>query len=133
MANRDIQASMTISREAYDWFLVHAPQKLTEARENAIKAMGMVWADEAKEITREDNHIDTSLYINSIGYNTGSPSRPLYQINEGRTKTELEIGADISYASSLEQRYNIFARGLDRSNSRMERVATTQVQRTLEL
>ncbi|MBJ4320935.1 hypothetical protein JGD85_24520, partial [Salmonella enterica subsp. enterica serovar Typhimurium] len=102
--------------------------------------------DEAKEVTQEDNHIDTSLYINSIGYLTNIPytnksgkgerdateADVVHELTEGEAKTNLEIGSDVSYASHLENRYNIMARALDRAEPRMQQVAETQVRLILE-
>ncbi|USK77832.1 HK97 gp10 family phage protein [Peribacillus frigoritolerans] len=129
----DLDIEIRLSKQTIDWFTKAAPKRLTEARKNAVEAMGMVWADEAKEVTREDNHVDTGLYVNSIGYATGSPSNPLYILSENGNKTELEIGAAVEYASSLEKRFNIFARGLDRGKERMDKVAAIQVRKTLDL
>lgn len=127
-------------------FARQIPGKLKEARQKAVEAAGMVWADEAKEVTQEDNHIDTSLYINSIGYLTNIPYTNksgkgernatevdvVHELTEGETKTNLEIGSDVSYASHLENRYNIMARALDRAEPRMQQVAETQVRLILE-
>lgn len=119
--------------------------QLKEARIRAVEAAGMAWADETKEITREDNHIETSLYINSIGYVTDFPHDPndkkgkrqateadvIYEVSEGDDKTTLKIGSAVSYAEILEKRYNLMARGLDRAEPRMKQVADTQIKRTL--
>ena len=125
--------NVEIDRRALNWFQREAPQKLSRAREKAVEASGMVWADRAKGITRSEDHIDTGLYINSIGYSTGSPSQPLYELDNGRNKTVLKIGADVEYAASLEKRYAIFARALDSSKTRIQNVAATQVKNTLGL
>ena len=98
-----------------------------------MEAAGMAWADEAKQITRDEDHIDTGLYINSIAVSTGSPSQPIWELQEGANTTTLTAGADVEYAESLEKRYSIFARGLDVGKTRMQRVAETQVKNTLGL
>lgn len=127
-------------------FARQIPGKLKEARQKAVEAAGMVWADEAKEVTQEDNHIDTSLYINSIGYLTNIPytnksgkgerdateADVVHELTEEESKTTLEIGSDVSYAAPLENRYNIMARALDRAEPRMQQVAETQVRLILE-
>lgn len=128
-----INISVQIDRRALNYFQVQAPNRLMQARQNAVEAAGMVWADEAKEITTNENHIDTGLYVNSIGYSTGSPSNPLHELDHGRDQTVLKIGADISYAAALEKRYAIMARALDVGKSRMQNVAETQVKNTLGL
>jgi hypothetical protein len=124
-----------------------SPEKLTEARRNAVTAAGMVWADETKEIVREDDHIDTSLYINSIGYLTDIPAQDktgkgsrtatqndvVHELIEGTDTTILLTGSGVSYAEILEKKYNIMARGLDRASERMDRVAQVQIQKTLDL
>ncbi|MCR8865052.1 hypothetical protein NQ109_19170 [Priestia megaterium] len=124
-----------------------SPEKLKEARRNAVTAAGMAWADETKEIVREDDHIDTSLYINSIGYLTDIPAQDktgkgsraatqndvVHELIEGADTTILLTGSGVSYAEILEKRYNIMARGLDRASERMDRVAQVQIQKTLDL
>lgn len=132
MANNNIKIDVTISAGALNFFQRN-PRKLQEARKNVVEAAGMVWADEAKSITRAEDHIDTGLYINSIGYSTGSPSSPLYELNEGAKETVLQIGADVEYAIHLEKNYSIMARALDVAEPRMKRVAETQVKNTLGL
>ncbi|WP_237648706.1 hypothetical protein [Sediminibacillus terrae] len=130
----DIKFDMKIDRKAYDYFRREFPEKLGEARKNMVEAAGKVWADEAKLITRNDDHIDTGLYVNSIGYNTGSPASEadvLHQLDEGSSKTVLSTGSNVSYATELEKRYNILARALDDAEDRMGKVAETQAKRTL--
>lgn len=118
-------------------------EKLRLARMKAVEAMGMVWADETKELTRNEGHVDTSLYINSIGYVTNLPSTSksgkgerqatqddvIYELEEGTDQTKLTIGSNVSYAEHLEKRYNLMARGLDIAKPRMQAVANTQVER----
>lgn len=134
MAKKEgINIAVTIDQRALRWFGNYAPQKLVEAKKKAVESAGMVWADEAKGITRAEDHIDTGFYVNSIGYSTGSPSNPLYELQEGSGKTTLRIGADVEYAATLEKRYSIMARGLDVGQSRMRQVAETQVKNTLGL
>ncbi|MFI8709944.1 hypothetical protein ACIGHG_23530 [Bacillus sp. NPDC077411] len=127
-------------------FAQQIPGKLKEARKNAVEAAGRVWADEAKVITQEDDHIDTSLYINSIGYLTTIPytnksgkgervateADVVHELTESTTSTKLETGSDVTYAAPLEARYNIMARALDRAEPRMQQVAETQVRLILE-
>jgi hypothetical protein len=128
-----INLKITIDSRAMRFFQTEAPMKLIEARKRAVEAAGMVWADEAKGITRAEDHIDTGLYINSIGYGTGTPNSPLYELQQGSDSTVLRIGADVSYAEPLEKRYSIFARALDVAESRMMSVAQTQVKNTFGL
>ena len=123
------------------------PELLKEARRKAVEAAGMVWADETKQVTMEDDHIDTSLYINSIGYVTNYPEHNhtgkgkrhatqedvVYELTETSDSTTLSIGSNVSYAAVLEKRYNIMARGLDRARPRMEKVSDFQVKKTLNL
>lgn len=121
--------------------------QMKEARKRAVEAAGMVWADETKEVTREDDHIDTSLYINSIGYVTNFAADPnsekgskqatesdvIHELIEEDDRTTLQIGSAVSYAEVLEKRYNLMARGLDRAEPRMKLVADAQIKRTLGL
>lgn len=133
MARSDVNFDMKLDAAAIRYFQNTAPNKLKEAREKSVKAMGMVWADQAKEITTQENHIDTGLYVNSIGYATGNPAQPLYDFSESSNKSELVIGANVSYAGTLEKRYTIFARALDVGQSRMKSVAETQIKNILGL
>lgn len=120
-------------------------EKLREARMKSVEAMGMVWADEAKEITRADDHIDTGLYVNSIGYVSNFPSTGksgngseqatendvIHEITDYTHTTRLKIGSKVKYAEKLEKRFNIFARALDSARPEMQRVADTQVKNIL--
>lgn len=116
---------------------------LKKARTKAVEAAGMVWADETKEIVMEDDHIDTSLFINSIGYVTnfsGNSEGPqateadvVHEIIDEGGKTTLQIGSAVSYAPVLEKRYNLMARGLDRAQDRMNRVAEHQIKTILKI
>ncbi|WP_170289789.1 HK97 gp10 family phage protein [Cytobacillus depressus] len=135
MARAGINIHVELDRRALNWFQREAPQKLETAKKRVVEASGMVWADRAKSITREENHIDTGLYINSIGYSTGgSPSgKPINEIQNEGNQTVLKIGADVAYAIYLEKSYAIFARALDTSQERMQNVAATQVINTLGL
>ena len=133
MAN-DVKFQINVDKDTVNFFQKEMPQKLKEARKKAVEAAGKVWADEAKRITRNDNHIVTGLYVNSIGYNTGSPASEtdvVHEITEGSTSTKLETGSNVAYASVLEKRYNIMGRALDSSQNRMAKVAETQVKKTL--
>lgn len=113
--------------------------QMRKAREKAVEAAGMVWADETKEIVRQDDHIDTGLYVNSIGYVTGFGSVQAAEddvVNElvsNRDTTTLKIGSAVSYAPVLEKRYNLMARGLDRGQDRMNRVADHQIKSILKI
>lgn len=145
MAKSDITFQVQMDKKTVDYFKQTAPEKLQLARRRAVEAAGMAWADTAKEITRDDNHIDTSLYINSIGHVTdipptnksGKPGRNamegdvIYELNEGEDRTILVIGSAVSYATHLEKKYNIFGRALDTAKGRMESVSQTQIQQTL--
>lgn len=134
MVNKNgVNIRVALDQKALNYFQRKAPQRLIEAREKAVHAMGMVWADETKDLTRAENHIDTGLYINSIGYSTGSPSSPFYEMQQDRNQHTLLIGADVAYAESLEKRFGLMARGLDISKSRMKKVAEAQVRKSLEL
>lgn len=111
------------------------------ARQKAVEAAGMVWADETKEIVLEDDHIDTSLFINSIGYVTnvsGKKDGPkateadvVYEMVDENEQTTLKIGSSVPYAPVLEKKYNVMARGLDRAQDRMNRVGDQQIKRIL--
>lgn len=129
----DVKFDLKIDKRAVDFFQRHAPQKLTEARKKAVEAAGMVWADTAKQITRDDDHIVTGLYLGSIGYATGiaTESDVIHQLHEESTKTTLQTGSNVAYAASLEKRFNILARAIDAGESRMQTVAQTQVKKVL--
>lgn len=135
MARRStgLNLEIDVDRATYNWFGRNAPAKLKEARKKAVEAAGMVWADTAKAITTEEDHIDTGLYVNSIGYSTGSPSKPIHDFEETAGATHLDTGADVRYAEPLEKRYGIMSRALDRGKTRMQNVAETQVKNILGL
>ena len=143
MANKDnLKFDINISQDLYEWA---DPRKLREARKNAVTAAGIVWADETKELTREEDHIDTSLYINSIGYVTNFPdtnksgqgSRQateadvINELEENPDSTVLSIGSAVEYADDLEKRFALMARGLDRAEQRMNQVSDYQIKKTL--
>ena len=130
----DVRMNIKIDRRALNYFEREMPHKLKEARKNMVEAAGKVWADEAKKITRNENHIVTGLYVNSIGYNTGSPASEgdvFHETKVSGTKTNLQTGSNVAYAGVLEKRYNIMAQALDQAEDRMGRVAETQAKRTL--
>lgn len=112
---------------------------MREAREKAVEAAGMVWADETKEVVRDDNHIDTGLYVNSIGYITqfgrvrATEDDVVNEISSDRDMTTLKIGSAVAYAAPLEKKYNLMARGLDRAQDRMQQVADHQLKTRLGL
>lgn len=139
-----MQFNINLDKKALD-FKNKNPELLKEARKRAVEAAGMVWADSTKRVTQEDDHIDTSLYINSIGYVTNFPEQNksgqgkraatqqdvVYELTETPDTTTLEIGSNVEYAALLEKKYNLMARGLDRARPRMETVANFQIQKTL--
>ncbi|MED4392530.1 hypothetical protein P4699_20400 [Priestia aryabhattai] len=144
MAKKNLKFDFKIDQSVKDQL---SPERLKEARRNAATAAAIAWADETKEIVREDDHIDTSLYINSIGYLTDIPAQDttgkgsrtatqndvVHELIEGADTTILLTGSGVSYAEILEKKYNIMARGLDRASERMDRVAQVQIQKTLDL
>lgn len=125
---------MNIDRTLEEYLRTTAPEQLRQARKNAVTAMGMAWADQAKVITRAEGHIDTGLYINSIGYVTGNPATSddvLFEMYESGQLTRLEVGSNVHYAESLEKRYNIFGNALDSAMPRMQSVAEFQIKKSL--
>lgn len=133
MAN-DLNIHFKVDRRTLNYFQREMPHKLSDAKEKAVRAAGMVWADEAKEITTQDDHVDTGLYVNSIGYSTGSPASEADVINtltEIGRRTILTIGSNVAYASHLEKHFNIMARALDASEDRIQQVAIAQIKTTL--
>jgi hypothetical protein len=142
---KSFQFDIKVDAQALHYFQQELPELLVEAREKAVMAAGMVWSDETKSLTREENHIDTSLYINSIGYITDVPETNksgkgkrtateadvMRQMTSDDDTTTLLIGSNVGYAAALEKRYGLMARGLDRAQGRMKIVAETQVRKTL--
>ena len=128
----DMKINVTLSREAEIYFKSF-PDKLQKARAECVEAAGMIWSDETKSITRHDNHIDTGLYINSIGYSTGSPSDPEWDLKNNKDETELIVGtgSSVTYAAALEKRYGLMARGLDASTNRIDKIVPKIVQRNV--
>ncbi|KGT40035.1 hypothetical protein P421_00135 [Heyndrickxia coagulans P38] len=130
----DMNFNLKIDKKTAKYFQKTMPHKLTEAKNRAVEAMGKVWADETKELTRNEGHIQTGLYVNSIGYNTGSPASDgdvIHKIVDKNGKTILETGSNVAYAGYLEKKFNLMARGLDVSSNRMQKVAKTQIKDTL--
>lgn len=126
--------NLKIDKKTAKYFQKTMPHKLTEAKNRAVEAMGKVWADETKELTRNEGHIQTGLYVNSIGYNSGSPASDgdvIHKIVDQNGKTILETGSNVAYAGYLEKKFNLMARGLDISSERMQKVAKTQIKETL--
>lgn len=130
--------TFTFDKNTMNW--INGLQKDVErASADAVEAMGMVWADNAKLLTRNDKHIDTGAYVNSIAYATSFPGKsgmvevgPV--INEKKALAmiqQLTLGSGVSYAVYLEKRYNLFARSLDASLSEMRRVGTEVFKRSL--
>lgn len=117
-------ASVTVTIETD--FFSEGNATLENARHEAVEAMADAWAEGTKAITKQDWHIDTAAYINSIGYATNytGPSGSLVgPIIEGWTnfgkRTRLKTGSGVPYAIYLEKRYNIYARGLENSMDKM--------------
>lgn len=124
----------SIDPKLADFMQATQPERLKEAREKAVIAMGMKWADTAKAYTRSEEHIDTGLYINSIGYHTGFPATQgdvIHTITNSQNVTHLDIGSNVEYASDLEKRFAIFATALDIAMPQMESVANYQIQKVL--
>lgn len=129
--------NFSLDREAEN-FLKNLESKLPEAREKALEAAGIAWADEAKMIARRDQHIETGTYVNSIGYVTdfsgpkgAEAGTPIHEITLEGEKTNLEIGSAVVYAGSLEKQFNIMGAALDSSLERMQTVANEQIKRVL--
>jgi hypothetical protein len=130
----DVNFNLKIDKKTAKYFQKTMPHKLAEAKQRAVEAMGKVWADETKELTRNEGHIQTGLYVNSIGYNSGPPASDgdvIHKIVDKNGKTILETGSNVAYAGFLEKKYNLMARGLDISSERMQKVAKTQIKDTL--
>lgn len=127
-----------IDSKLADYMQATQPENLRRGREKAVEAMGMVWADTAKAYTRSEKHIDTGLYINSIGYVTHFPNKKqatqndvIHTITNSQNITHLDIGSNVDYAIHLEKRFSIFATALDMALPRMELVASTQISKVL--
>lgn len=131
-------ASFKFDKKAQKFF-AEIDRKMPLARETAVKAMGVAWADGAKGITQSDDHIDTGAYVNSIGYETNIPGKngiiqkgtPINDTVEKANETILTIGSDVRYAAPLEKRYNIMARSLDANEKRMLEVGSMAVRKTI--
>lgn len=136
MADDMLKMNFTIDKKTERFFSKTMPDKLQKAKEKALEAMGMKWADTAKTITRDEGHVVTGLYVNSIGYSSGGPATEVdvvHEIVDQSGKTILKIGSNVAYAETLEKRYNIFADALDQAQGDMVTVAKTQIKKTLGL
>lgn len=139
----DMNFNLKIDKKTANYFKRTMPHKLTEAKNRAVEAMGKVWTDETKLLTRNEGHIQTGLYVNSIGELTnygpteGNEAVPatkndvIHEIVDSGGKTILKIGSNVAYAGYLEKKFNLMARGLDISSERMQKVAKTQIKETL--
>lgn len=134
MPKEDVRFEVELDKRAIDFFN-RFPAKMEKAKREIVEANGMIWADETKAITRAEDHIDTGLYINSIGYSTGSPSDPQWDISKRGAVTQLVAGtgSSVTYAGALEKRYALMARGLDRAKPRMEKNIKSIVTRNLQI
>ncbi|MGM0215066.1 hypothetical protein [Enterococcus sp. AZ109] len=107
-------------------FFAKGSGTMKEARKALVEAMATEWATGTKQVTSDDQHIDTAAYVNSIGYPThflgprGADIGPIiHEWEETATKTTLRTGSGVHYAIFLEARYNIYARGLENSMNKM--------------
>lgn len=114
---------------------------LKEARVNAVEAAMYPFADEAKRLVRDEDHVDTSRYINSIGYRTDFPETNksgkgrilpsdddiIHELTETPDKTILESGTAVPYSIYNEGRYNILARALDNAEAEMHTAGIAEV------
>lgn len=134
IAKENVRFEVELDKRARVFF-ERFPARMEKAKREVVEAAGMAWADETKSITREENHIDTGLYINSIGYSTGSPSDPQWEVSKrgGATQLVAGTGSSVTYAAALEKRYALMARGLDRAKPRMQKVVDAVIKKNLEL
>jgi hypothetical protein len=131
-----MKITLKIDKKTERYFSKTMPEQLKKAKENAVEAMGKVWADDAKMITRDEGHVDTGLYVNSIGYTSGSPATAgdiIHDVVKSKDKIILKTGSNVAYAGHLEKQYGIMAEALDTSQKRMSDVAKTQIKKTLGL
>lgn len=136
-----MKAEFKIDKKTIDYFKREAPNRIMQARKNMLTAAGKAWVDESKRITRDDGHIQTGLYVNSIGERTSysgskdavSPSDDdiINEMSEGTDNASLEVGSNVAYANKLEKQYNIMGRALSQSEQRMLKVATAQAKKAL--
>lgn len=132
----DLKMNVNLSPEAERYFR-QFPDKLQKARRECVEAAGMIWSDETKDVTRREDHIDTGLYINSIGYRSdpAKPSDPEWDLTQNKDVTELVVGtgSSVTYAAALEKRYGLMAKGLDASTNRIRANMWRIVRRNIDL
>lgn len=136
-----MKAEFKIDKKAKRYFKKELPNRIAKARKNMVAVAGKVWTDESKRITRDDGHIQTGLYVNSIGERTSysgskesvSPSDEdiINETTEDTNSATLSIGSNVAYAQKLEKQYNIMGRVLSQSEQRMLNVANTQAKKIL--
>lgn len=123
-------------------FFEKSEERVRQASDNVVEATGMFWSDTAKTITRDDGHIDTGLYVNSIGYKTEFSSKDgvslvdadgyvIHQKERDGDIVELQVGSSVEYADDLEKKYNIMARALDQTKEEMPKIAKKIIAKTL--
>ncbi|MDA1758329.1 hypothetical protein PDK30_25875 [Bacillus cereus] len=115
--------------------------QLKKARKVAVEAARKPFANEAKRITADEDHVDSSRFINSISERTDFPAvnktgrgkiSPsdgdiVNILTETRDTTNLETGTAVDYAHHVERRYNIIARGLDNAEPDMHNAASKEI------
>jgi hypothetical protein len=128
MANNRWSVNVNISPELRKRFN-KVPGHLQKVRKAAVEAAGDVFINNTKQMVQAEDHVDTALFINSIGklsdypavYKTGRRGRAatasdvIYQLEETNSKTRLSVGSRVPYAGILEAKYNMFARSADQS------------------
>lgn len=116
-------------------------KQLKQARKASVEVAREPFAGEAKRITADEDHVDSSRYINSISVLTDFPatnktgrgkiapssSDIVNILKESRDTTELETGTAVDYGHHVERRYNIIARALDNAEPDMHNVASKEI------
>lgn len=114
------------------------PGALDQMKQNAVEAAADVFIMNTKEMVQREDHVDTALFINSIGklsdypgvYKTGRRGRAatafdvVYNLNKEGGKVTLEVGTNVPYAGILERRFSIFARSADQSMQGMNKAVS---------
>ena len=94
---------------------------IAAASDKGIEQSMALWEAQAKALTTEERHVVTGRYRGSINQSKGSP--PNYVdgnyspnndgIHERKGHLHWIGGSNVEYASELEKKYSLMARGLD--------------------
>jgi len=102
-------------------------RKLEDIQKKALEGAIFRWETETKMITTLEKHVVTGRYRASINNNSSddfshpsvAQSRPNDGIHEVLKYNHIKAGSNVEYAASLEKKFGLMLRGLDRAKDKM--------------